>query len=199
MFKCNTIKTVLYELLSWTGNLMSDWFFHLNRYLRILLSTRSTIDRWTRCHLYDPIIQEPLWNTQKNISSLADLYVFMQAFFYASFLFLVREDSPSVPVTVVGSWLTAQLRAWSQWCCCRSSVPPSTSLSPQSAFMMLSMWWDKCGVFLEVMKLRRLYFDDMTGLKNSSTLWEMSFQQLDKKVISLFFICFYMKLQPRTS
>ncbi len=56
-------------------------------------------------------------------------------------LLFVRVASPSVPVTVVGSWPTAQPRVWSQWCCCRSSVRLSARMSPQSASMMLSMWW----------------------------------------------------------
>ncbi len=68
------------------------------------------------------------------------MYVYVHALFIPAFLF-IREAFPSVPATVVGSLLTAQRRAWSQWCCCRSSVPPLVSLFPQSAYMMLSTWW----------------------------------------------------------
>lgn len=54
---------------------------------------------------------------------------------------LSRAVSPLVHGTADGSWLTAPPRGWSQWCCYRSSAPPSASRWHQSDYTMLSVWW----------------------------------------------------------
>lgn len=87
---------------------------------------------------------------------------------------LSREVSPLVHGTVVGLWLTALLRVWSRWCCCRSSAPPSASLWRQSDYMMPSVWWVcraaeniACSYMYEIRR------DRNSTLKNicSASLW----------------------------
>lgn len=134
--------------------------------------------------------QEPLLNTQKNISRLADLYVFMHAFSTPPFSFL----SGRIPLQYPWLWLDrGWLHSWGPEV--SDAAAGALSLHRPVCHLRAPLWCRQCGEINVTVKESFI----LTWIKVScgheapevifwwhdwskGTLWEMSFQELDKKV-----------------
>lgn len=107
-------------------------FFHYFRLKKILQITRNITDKWTR-----------YWNLTLSLAYGMKSFGFGRMKCPACVCVWLREAFLSAHGTVVGSWLTAQQRAWSPWSYCRSSAASSQSTFHHKDFSMQSMWYKK--------------------------------------------------------